>query len=331
MQVHNLKGFKNERAIKAILLLGSLTLFAFSLFVHNLNELTSAKKVSNAYNEGIENIIQLPGKTDNLYEWTQLREAEYETRKAKIRQICSQRENSLMKSKKELNKNDYAMMIDAKHKFLYCAHPKAASTTVKEYLARLADLPEESINDMHLTVSHYYAIQKLPDAEKIKSVADLKDYIIKNDILTFTFVRHPMNRLVSAFENKILYAQDPAFKKIAKPLKKDFTRFIDLVIKENHGKGYANIHWMPQYKLCHYCELDYDVIGKSETFDDDIYYIFHSLNITQKLLPEDKIEKKNSNSRNSSRTDYYLNQLTEEARNTLFDIFELDMLLFGYE
>ncbi len=32
----------------------------------------------------------------------------------------------------------------------------------------------------------------------------------------------------------------------------------------------VDVHWRPFYTRCHYCEVDYEVIGRVETFTEDV-------------------------------------------------------------
>ena len=58
----------------------------------------------------------------------------------------------------------------------------------------------------------------------------------------------------------------------------DFESFIKYVIMEcnkfRSNQKRMNTHWRPYYNKCGYCDVDYDVIGRAETFIDDTRYIF---------------------------------------------------------
>ena len=180
---------------------------------------------------------------DNIDEWLNQRRLEYERRKDILKKICATEKDLLKKQRHLFEKDDYAILIDANTKFLYCAHPKAASSTIKQYLSKLAKLPKQSTNAaMHNIVSEHYAIENVPEADNITSVNDLNQYLKRNKILSFTFVRHPMDRLVSAYENKFLYAQDPTYFIQAILLKKNFTLFANKVINDNKRSN-IDIHW----------------------------------------------------------------------------------------
>ena len=41
-----------------------------------------------------------------------------------------------------------------------------------------------------------------------------------------------------------------------------------------------DVHWRPFYARCHYCEVDYDYIGRMEDFDEGLRYIAARKNLT---------------------------------------------------
>ena len=50
------------------------------------------------------------------------------------------------------------------------------------------------------------------------------------------------------------------------------------------GSKHLNTHLMPFWLRCSPCTIDYDVIGKVETLDDDIGYIYGALGL-KAMLP----------------------------------------------
>ena len=52
-------------------------------------------------------------------------------------------------------------------------------------------------------------------------------------------------------------------------------------------RQHSNDHWRPQYTNCPYCHIDYQVIGKLETFADDVKYIVLKRNLTSLIPLED--------------------------------------------
>ena len=59
---------------------------------------------------------------------------------------------------------------------------------------------------------------------------------------------------------------------------KSFPEFIDYVC------AVGNEHWQPFYMHCNYCGINYEMIGRMETLDDDLIYIAQENNFTHRLL-----------------------------------------------
>ena len=169
---------------------------------------------------------------------------------------------------------------------------------------------------------------------------DWKKYLRKNKILSFTFVRHPFERLVSAYKNKFLQHKGiELFKKhdgdtILQWYKNNhsFPAFIDLVLKGYNGKKVTNTHWNPITPTCRYCDVEYDVIGKMETFREDLKYIVMKKNL-QKVLPLEEVSliRNSAKSISNETTKAYFSQISKEKIAKLYEYYNLDFELFAYD
>ena len=102
---------------------------------------------------------------------------------------------------------------------------------------------------------------------------------------TIAFVREPMERIVSAYQNK--FAQDyegrtyhHKYGKSIMKFRKHFTgevtdehytkfnEFVQYFIDRPSNKN-RNEHWERQYKLCSSCVINYDFIGKYNSLKSD--------------------------------------------------------------
>ena len=105
----------------------------------------------------------------------------------------------------------------------------------------------------------------------------------KTTSLVFTFVRHPFERLVSAYRDKFEFSRKYGYvysMYVGKILNQNvllnnrrptFKEFVEYLLRERVEE--YNDHWMPYWLHCHMCEMEYDVIGKMETWDEDIKFI----------------------------------------------------------
>ncbi len=132
---------------------------------------------------------------------------------------------------------------------------------------------------------------------------------------SFAFVRHPYVRLVSAFEDKFL-KKSLGFESYRQKVRKSFSRFIDLVINEKFNR-----HWSPFHLICDFCDVDFKVIGKLETFEDDLEAIE---GVDLKVLQLNSKKK---------RPEYkkFFEDLNPEQLKQLKEIYFLDFKLFDYD
>ena len=81
-------------------------------------------------------------------------------------------------------------------------------------------------------------------------------------------------------------------KSLRDKFRNNFPAFVDFVLNSyKKSKCYQkhntpcdiNVHWRPYNARCLYCDISYDVIGRMETFDEDVRYIFAKKNLTYLL------------------------------------------------
>ena len=71
---------------------------------------------------------------------------------------------------------------------------------------------------------------------------------------------------------------DPAID-TSKPTPLEFVTYI-LDQSEEHGSENLEGHFRPQWASCPWCLLEFDIIGTTETFDNDVAVIVDFLNLT---------------------------------------------------
>jgi len=159
--------------------------------------------------------------------------------------------------------------------------------------------------------------------------------------LVFTIVRHPFERLVSAYRDKFELAKKYAYVyshfankilNLTSPLqmtrhrRPTFSEFVDYLLREPVEK--YNDHWIPYWLHCHVCEMEYDIIGKMETIQDDMDFIAKESGLAAANISLPWANKKSSD--NSVSLDYFRN-LTLAQLNGLYAIYKPDFEMFGYK
>merc|ERR1711988_558131 len=158
--------------------------------------------------------------------------------------------------------------------------------------------------------------------------------------LSFSIVRHPFERLVSAYENKLVGPSvmgtwfrnnygEPTFEKFARMIIQNYEG-----CQQNFCRS-LNEHWRPFLEACSYCDIDYTFITKIENFERDFRILMDLLEVT--LNPEDDKKKKVKHLNRSPgedikvKTKKYLDTLSRESLRGLMLVFKHDFEMFSYD
>ncbi|XP_069693257.1 carbohydrate sulfotransferase 11 isoform X2 [Periplaneta americana] len=231
------------------------------------------------------------------------------------------------------------LLVDEKHRLLYCYVPKVACTNWKRVFMILTGLVNTSDPlKIPASVAHRKDI--------ITRLSNYSSTEIENILQSFTkflFVRHPFERLLSAYHNKLeqhyqssKYFQSRFGRLIIKhyrqnPSNESLTRGDDVTFKEfaayltGQKEIVFNEHWKPIYDLCHPCTISYDIIGKYETLDQDSEFILKQVGETGISFPH---APKSSSTTSNLRK--YFGTLHHDIIRQLYDVYEMDFKLFGY-
>ena len=307
-----------------------------------------------------------------LARWMTEMEKKYSQRAEVIKATC-QKYNMLDKDEfnnvmlQDENHYYHHLMFDTYFKWGYCAVPKVGSSTMTLHFQTLMTTKERP-NRFQGNFHWNWRVDKMPkffkvpdtlsqqswttkDNDKFILKKTLTDFVEENDYLLFTFVRHPFERLFSAYKDKVLNGNKLG-SSMGAPYwlwfqhHKSFNEFIDLVLKEHHfeepihKKGWINPHWTTTWKRCQHCTVSYDVIGRLETFDDDLKYIILKLGLSN-ILPIKKVTTLRENSSDRKRHKKapdktkeslkYFSMLKKSKINELYQIFKIDFEMFGYD
>ncbi|CAM1301499.1 CHST12 (predicted) [Pycnogonum litorale] len=251
----------------------------------------------------------------------------------KVQKICEsiRSQNKL----KELHPSyGWRLIIGNKYKSLFCNVPKSASSTLK---MDLLDAENMGINVTHNIQIHVKG-EKLFTTQKIGDMLATTDDRLTN-YFKFTFVRHPFTRIVSCYQDKAagergkyeyffrLYWKKAMerYRNVANvPLGTNITfpEFVKYLIDSKDDDR----HWMPIHQLCQPCSVEYDFIGKLETFTEDrqrLLEIF-GINIAERRF--------NVQPRADSGDAYqkYFSMLDKEHVIALYRKYYYDFVFFNY-
>ena len=296
------------------------------------------------------------GSKIDLNIWMKKMENKYFETKRRIQENCKKFNITVSKTTKSID-----IVFDDYHKWAYCPNAKAGTTTMVKILTRLMISDKRPGDQNGLTnylqnkcwknrknryiVRDFY---KLPsnfnevgnDSQNIKNFA-LSKYLKDHQILSFTFVRHPFERLVSAYKDKVVHKHilaEPFKHRYDKWYKKDhtFPSFVNLVLKE-YNRSKMDRHWKPFYRRCRFCEVPYEVIGKMETFNEDIKYIIIKSKLESVLPPEEIYQIIENSEPPMAKTERekeslnYFSQLKRTVIQKLYKIYRMDFKMFDYD
>jgi len=160
----------------------------------------------------------------------------------------------------------------------------------------------------------------------------------QNSIVSFAAVRHPFERLVSAYMDRVLHLKEKQFGDI------DFKRFIDDHVIRKYASCEAMFGWCmdehvkPYNTACSFCTIPYTILGRIETFDQDRAQILRKAGYEEErkkhlILNSNKQHVKANPEQRSTRewTEHYFKQLTLNETESLRKIFALDFEMFAYD
>ncbi|XP_033106707.1 carbohydrate sulfotransferase 11-like isoform X2 [Anneissia japonica] len=235
------------------------------------------------------------------------------------------------------------LLVNEKHKIAYCQTAKIGSDVWARALLILAG------NNNYTEVMKMNGKQviqaKKKHVKQLSQFPDLQQKQIMDTYTKFMFVRHPLSRLLSAFNDKLspeneTDIHDQQFKMIYRAIGADFKwdnkekgnkvqfkDFLNMVVNSIYSQ---NPHWKAIHTSCFPCNVHYDIIGRFEDFENEAKYIFKLANVTDFKFPRSK--KKHIT--NSSKLDTIRSAYSSVPVPLLLDIYnkyKYDFTLFNYE
>ena len=235
-------------------------------------------------------------------------------RRTRVREYCSR--NNITQT--IMSKKMYETMVDDTHKLFYCAALKVSSTQLKDMMFRFSNRTTRWIN----TYS---------DEERAR--------ILKTHF-KFMFVRQPLERLLSAYVDKIYVVKDPMFRRMwGRPILKryrpnataeavencddiTFEEFVRFVVD-----GGWDPHWAKYHRWCRVCAIEYDFIGRFENLQAELPYVFKWAPGVEEMP---NFRKPYVSHNTSTKVISYYSQLPRPLLLRLLQLYRSDYEVFGY-
>uniref|UniRef100_A0A8C5QE01 Carbohydrate sulfotransferase n=1 Tax=Leptobrachium leishanense TaxID=445787 RepID=A0A8C5QE01_9ANUR len=254
-------------------------------------------------------------------------------RKAVLNSVCLK--NNLTRPLKELDKLAVKQLfVEENHKFIYCEVPKAGCSNWKRIIFMLKTNGKVQADYLEHNAIH--------DSSLLKRLSDYplnQQHKILEDYTKVIFTREPLQRLVSAYRDKVVHPTGYYASYLPKAIKAKyrknknstdnvrFDEFVRYVIQNNPKT--SDVHWRPVYHLCDPCNIDYDIVGKFETLKQDSDYVLKVIGAPAGIqYPE--IKQFNESRTDTKTTKEYFQKLPLHLIQTFIQIYRLDFDLFDY-
>ncbi|NXM63122.1 CHST8 sulfotransferase, partial [Illadopsis cleaveri] len=244
--------------------------------------------------------------------------------------------NNLSKPRSKLD-SDVAnqLFVEHKHKFIYCEVPKVGCSNWKRTIFVLqSDLNAKADEIKHVDIHRTTLIKRLVSYPPALQKEFLSNYT------KVMFTRHPLERLVSAYRDKLLHSEQYYSTTVAdeiramfrknknSPEKVSFQEFVNFIMTRPPQK--LDIHWKPMFLLCDPCNVHYDILGKYETLGLDSEHVLKAIGAPESMqYPSGKTHSSEKRT-DSDITLEYLRQLTSQQIEKIKNLYEMDFFLFNY-
>jgi len=221
-----------------------------------------------------------------------------------MREMCHKYEDEAHNPKRVAS--DKVLLWDLKHHLVYCPIYKVASGTWTTNFLRLSgfnsDLPKwQRFSKLHNASEGVSRKMFPPPKGKKKQEKEL------NRSTKFLVVRHPFDRIISAYKGKISRpdAKPRRYRQLQKEIKKKYShneeeianqtppsfeeywRYLtDLTSSISRPGDWRAVDCVRAfYSVCAPCDVNYDVILKLETHDEDTEYLIRKYGLTELSEP----------------------------------------------
>uniref|UniRef100_A0A2A4JZE3 Carbohydrate sulfotransferase n=1 Tax=Heliothis virescens TaxID=7102 RepID=A0A2A4JZE3_HELVI len=282
---------------------------------------------------GLEYIFENGSRNDGLL--TREKFMEVNSRMDKRREFLKTECSRLGLDTSSHKPNAWEFLINRQYHVIWCNIFKAASTSwmynfnlMANYTAAFLDKTQEV--PLQLARRKYAR----PTTEMIKKA--------QGDSITFLIVRHPLERLASAYNDKIVHAWPKSFHdkmghRIIKKYRRNsdyterypvFEEFVWYVLDEARAKRSLDMHWTPYTTFCTPCKFNFDVILKFETLDEDQRFLIQLAHLQDVVKPEWRNSGKGTNTLHN--INHLYSRLTKEQLDGLYELYKYDFQLFDY-
>ncbi|XP_040202233.1 carbohydrate sulfotransferase 9-like [Rana temporaria] len=259
----------------------------------------------------------------------------YKHRQSVVKFVCER--NNLTNISHKLNKKISAQLfVEHSHRFIYCEVPKVGCSNWKRIILLLNRSLQLSLSKLK-----HYEVHTSPLLRKLSSYSLARQKKFLANYTKVMFVRDPLERVVSAYRDKFLHDDDVYYSKVyANIIRKrlginvnstehiTFTEFVHFISQEE--PYYRDTHWKPMYHLCDPCNIQYDIIGKFESINQDADFVLKTIGAPKDLKYPTMKHHSNDSRTSEEITKQYLETLPPKLYRQLLDVYSADFSMFEY-
>ena len=238
----------------------------------------------------------------------------YETQSSRQKTLLQSCNSNIISSNQEVLPERFTYFVEAN--LLWCRVFKAGTTTwLMTYFDLIANKTGQGPILKHFKISNIQTFNN----------------ILKAQPVSFAVVRHPFSRLVSAYQDKGVGGEYPELRN------KTFAQFLNLVIQQADSCASTNtwdkmdLHWRPYDKICSFCQVNYTVIAKLETFDQDREMILGMVGVHGERGGLEQVPGVDLDIKACRVTRQHFRGVSLKIKDKLTKIYHLDLKMFGYD
>lgn len=224
--------------------------------------------------------------------------------------------------------------VSVAHRYFYMATPKVASSKIKIALQELEgfELPPHPLRIHWRDAPGLSFVQSIWDF----TTPDAVEILTSPSWFRFCFVREPYSRLLSAYTQKVMDLTSPwvGFRESIRehagyptppgvaPGTVGFGDFVRYIGEQDDGD--RDGHWRSQVGTLHIDRIDYDFIGRMESFTHDFTQVLQRFDAPSELI--DSVPKVVNATQTSPLAAAYDKRLADYV----YQVFRDDFAAFGY-
>ena len=242
------------------------------------------------------------------------------------------------------------MYVDEQLRYLYDLVPKTDCTTWRGVLLQLysktrnVNFPTSIRNFVTDLAATDKYIPRLSTFSNDEQQFRLRNYF------KFAFFREPLNRLASAYQDKLdnrnnaffedkygvyiikTYRQNATSEALASGRGVTFEEFIQYLVDEVKKKPEElDFHWRPQHLVAQPCSVRYDYIGKFENLDEEAREVIQIIGGSGLVEYPSRSDGGYNNPIYRNKTLKMFARIPKVSIETLLQLYEIDYKLFNYQ